>query len=93
MATARGHAIGAEELAMVTRVLQSGTLDAPAQAGVPGHGASRLPLTVPPTYGPGAFPTAERMVDQTLPVIDWSERHTDEHVEEVSRAVRAAVTA
>ncbi|WP_231933450.1 hypothetical protein [Micromonospora coxensis] len=45
-----------------------------------------------PTYGPGLCPVAERLVDSTLLVIDWNERYTDAHVDEIAHAVRVAVT-
>ncbi|MFI7215330.1 DegT/DnrJ/EryC1/StrS family aminotransferase [Micromonospora maritima] len=71
---------------------------APALTDAPVYGSSRFPLTVPPAdrepaYGPGTCPVAERLIDQTLLVIDWNERYTDDHVDEIARAVRAAVTA
>jgi dTDP-4-amino-4,6-dideoxygalactose transaminase len=70
---------------------------APALNGTPVYGSSRYPLTVPPAdrlpaYGRGAFPVAERLVDQSLLVIDWNERYTDAHVDEIAHAVRAAVS-
>lgn len=70
---------------------------APALTEAPVYGASRFPLTVPPAdrlpaYGPGAFPVAERMIERTLLVVDWNERYTDAHVDEIAQAVRTAVT-
>ncbi|MFC7547695.1 DegT/DnrJ/EryC1/StrS family aminotransferase [Plantactinospora sp. GCM10030261] len=69
---------------------------APALTDTPVYGTSRYPLTVPPadrlpTYGWGTLPRAERLLRQTLVVIDWNERYTDAHVDEIARAVRAAV--
>jgi hypothetical protein len=53
-------------------------------------------LTVPPAdrlprYGPGTCPRAERLIAETLVVIDWNERYTDAHVDRIAGAVRAAV--
>lgn len=55
---------------------------APALVDAPVYGASRFPLTAPPAdrlpaYGPGVCPVAERLIEETLPVIDWNERYTD----------------
>jgi perosamine synthetase len=70
---------------------------APALVETPIYGTSRYPLTAPPadrvpTYGWGAHPNAEQLITQTLLVIDWNERYTDTHVDEIARAMRAAVT-
>lgn len=69
---------------------------APALVEAPVYGSSRYPLTVPPadrlpTYGWGACPVAERLIRETLLVIDWNERYTDAHVDEIAAALRAAV--
>lgn len=70
---------------------------APALTEAPVYGTSRYPLTVPPadrvpTYGWGACPAAERLIKETLVVIDWNERYTDAHVDEIATTLRAAVT-
>lgn len=93
----------AERLAAAGVPARAGYLDqplhcAPALTEAPVYGRSRFPLTVPPAdrlpeYGPGRYPVAERLIDSTLLVIDWNERYTDEHVDEIARAVRAAVAA
>ncbi|SCL21916.1 dTDP-4-amino-4,6-dideoxygalactose transaminase [Micromonospora pallida] len=71
---------------------------APVLTEAPVYGGTRYPLTAPPadkvpTYGPGLCPAAERLIDSTLLVVDWNERYTDDHVDEIAQAVRAAVTA
>ncbi|WP_117213911.1 DegT/DnrJ/EryC1/StrS family aminotransferase [Allorhizocola rhizosphaerae] len=68
---------------------------APALVDAPIYGTSRFPLTVPPAdrlpeYGPGTCPVAERLVRDTLVVIDWNERYTDEHVDTIATALRRA---
>ncbi|MGH3655094.1 MAG: DegT/DnrJ/EryC1/StrS family aminotransferase [Micromonosporaceae bacterium] len=70
---------------------------APALVSAPVYGSSRYPLTAPPadrppSYGPGTCPVAERLIAETLLVIDWNERYTDAHVAEIAGAVRVAVT-
>lgn len=70
---------------------------APALTEAPVYGTSRHPLMVPPadrlpTYGWGACPVAERLIKETLVVIDWNERYTDAHVDEIASTLRAAVT-
>ncbi|MFC6016273.1 DegT/DnrJ/EryC1/StrS family aminotransferase [Plantactinospora solaniradicis] len=70
---------------------------APALVEAPTYGGSRYPLTVPPAdrvpaLGWGTRPNAERLITQTLLVIDWNERYTDTHVDQIAQAVRAAVT-
>ena len=69
---------------------------APALVDAPIYGTSRYPLSVPPAdrlprYGWGTLPEAERLIKQTLVVINWNERYTDAHVDEIATAVRAAV--
>jgi len=92
----------AEQLAAAGVPARAGYLEqplhcAPALTETPVYGTSRYPLTVPPAdrpprYGPGAFPVAERLLTETLLVIDWNERYTDDHVDDIARAVRAAVS-
>lgn len=92
----------AEKLVAAGVPARAGYLDeplhcAPALTEAPVYGSSRYPLTVPPAdrlppYGWGTLPAAERLVRQTLLVIDWNERYTEAHVDEIARAVRAAVT-
>lgn len=70
---------------------------APALVESPVYGTSHYPLTMPPAsrlpdYGWGTRPNAERLIRQTLLVIDWNERYTDAHVDQIAEAVRAAVT-
>lgn len=50
----------------------------------PVYGSSRYPLA---GYSPAACPEAERLVAETLVVIDWNERYTTEHVEAVAREI------
>lgn len=97
-----GNRAVAEKLAAAGVPARAGYLKeplhcAPALVDAAVYGTSRYPLTVPPAdrvpaYGWGACPVAERLVAQTLVVIDWNERYTDGHVDEIARAVRAAVT-
>ncbi|MBO4207203.1 DegT/DnrJ/EryC1/StrS family aminotransferase [Micromonospora echinofusca] len=70
---------------------------APVLTEAPCYGTSRYPLSTPPAdrvpeYGWGTRPNAERLVTQTLLVIQWNERYTDEHVDRIAAAVRRAVT-
>ncbi|MEH1015467.1 DegT/DnrJ/EryC1/StrS family aminotransferase [Micromonospora sp. CPCC 206060] len=70
---------------------------APVLTDAPFYGTSRYPLCTPPAdrlprYGWGTRPNAERLVTQTLLVIQWNERYTDEHVDRIAAAVRRAVT-
>lgn len=91
----------AEKLTAAGVPARAGYLDqplhcAPALTHAPVYGTSRYPLTVPPAdrlprYGPGTCPRAERLIAETLVVIDWNERYTDAHVDQIARAVRAAV--
>jgi dTDP-4-amino-4,6-dideoxygalactose transaminase len=52
----------------------------------PVYGTSRFPLA---GYEPAACPAAERLVAETLLVIEWNENYTDEHVDVVARVIRA----
>ncbi len=64
---------------------------APALVEAPIYGTSRFPLTAAdrlPDYGPGVCPVAERLVRETLVVIDWNERYTEAHVDAIAAAVR-----
>ncbi|WP_327091099.1 DegT/DnrJ/EryC1/StrS family aminotransferase [Nonomuraea sp. NBC_01738] len=56
---------------------------APALA-APVYGTSHYPLE---GYRPQACPEAERLVSDTLLVIDWNEHYTDEHVDAVAAAL------
>ncbi len=70
----------------------------PARAGYLGEPLNRAPVWNGPIYGsspyplegyaPDACPEAERLVAETLLVIDWNEHYTDEHVELVAERVR-----
>ncbi|GAA2360122.1 hypothetical protein GCM10010404_11820 [Nonomuraea africana] len=51
----------------------------------PIYGGSRYPLE---GYAPASCPEAERLVAETLLVIDWNEHYTDEHVEFVAERIR-----
>lgn len=78
--------------------LEEGLHCAPALVDAPVYGESRYPLTAPPAdrvpqYGRGTCPAAERMIDETLVVIDWNEKYTDAHVDAIATAIRAAVAA
>ncbi|NUR72569.1 MAG: DegT/DnrJ/EryC1/StrS family aminotransferase [Hamadaea sp.] len=73
--------------------LQEGLHCAPALVDAPVYGSSRFPLTSPPAdreprYGRGTCPVAERMIDETLIVIDWNENYTDDHVDTIADALR-----
>ena len=77
--------------------LQEGLHCAPALTTAPVYGSSRYPLTsppadAPPRYGPGRCPQAERMIGQTLVVVDWNERYTERHVDAIAEAVRSIAT-
>ncbi|GAA0912963.1 DegT/DnrJ/EryC1/StrS family aminotransferase [Nonomuraea longicatena] len=73
----------------------------PARAGYLSQPLNRAPALTAPVYGgsryplegyvPAPCPEAERMVDDTLLILDWNENYTDEHVEVVAGAVRAAL--
>ncbi|MEV4893639.1 DegT/DnrJ/EryC1/StrS family aminotransferase [Nonomuraea sp. NPDC055795] len=52
----------------------------------PLYGSSRYPLE---GYQAAACPEAERLVGDTLLVIDWNENYTGEHVAAISASVRA----
>ncbi|MEU7900852.1 DegT/DnrJ/EryC1/StrS family aminotransferase [Nonomuraea sp. NPDC049152] len=70
----------------------------PARAGYLGEPLNRAPVWSGPIYGasvyplegyaPNACPEAERLVAETLLVIDWNEHYTDEHVQLVAERVR-----
>ncbi|GAA2785844.1 hypothetical protein [Nonomuraea dietziae] len=47
----------------------------------------RLPLPAGGLHARG-LPEAERLVAETLLVIDWNERYTDEHVELIAERIR-----
>ena len=56
------------------------------------YGKSAFPLTSPPariewTYGPGLCPEAERLVDDTLVVLQWNENYTDADVDDIAAAL------
>ncbi|MFG3436390.1 DegT/DnrJ/EryC1/StrS family aminotransferase [Nonomuraea sp. NPDC047897] len=69
----------------------------PARAGYLAEPLNRAPVWAAPVYGgsryplegytPAACPEAERLVAETLVVIDWNERYTTEHVEAVAREI------
>ncbi|MGW4470420.1 DegT/DnrJ/EryC1/StrS family aminotransferase [Nonomuraea sp. NPDC004354] len=71
----------------------------PARAGYLGEPLNRAPVWSGPIYGgstyplagyvPNACPEAERLVAETLLVIDWNEHYTDEHVDAVAERVRS----
>jgi hypothetical protein len=48
----------------------------------PVYGASHYPLE---GYVPSPCPEAERLVAETLLIIDWNENYTPEHVDLVAR--------
>jgi dTDP-4-amino-4,6-dideoxygalactose transaminase len=57
------------------------------------YGGSGFPFTSPPArtefdYGPGLCPRAERLIDQTLLVVQWNEAYTDADVDEIASAFR-----
>jgi len=55
----------------------------------PVYGTSRFPLE---EYEPAACPEAERLVSETLLVIDWNENYTDEHIDAIAREIRRLVS-
>ncbi|MFI7440067.1 DegT/DnrJ/EryC1/StrS family aminotransferase [Nonomuraea indica] len=69
----------------------------PARAGYLAEPLNRAPVWAAPVYGssryplegyrPAACPEAERLVAETLVIIDWNERYTTEHVEAVAREI------
>ncbi|MEU4544540.1 DegT/DnrJ/EryC1/StrS family aminotransferase [Nonomuraea dietziae] len=75
-----------------------GAAGIPARAGYLGEPLNRAPVWQGPIYGgsrypleghtPAACPEAERLVAETLLVIDWNEHYTDEHVELVAERIR-----
>lgn len=55
------------------------------------YGGSGFPFTSPPartefTYGPGLCPRAERMIGETLLVVQWNEAYTDSDADEIAAA-------
>lgn len=69
---------------------------APALTENPIYGGSRYPLEVPPAsrlpeYGWGTLPEAERLINETLVVVDWNENYTDDHVDRIAAAIRKVV--
>ncbi|MBN6051797.1 DegT/DnrJ/EryC1/StrS family aminotransferase [Nonomuraea sp. RK-328] len=72
----------------------------PARAGYLGEPLNRAPVWHEPVYGtsrqplegytPADCPEAERLVADTLLVIEWNEHYTGEHVELVAREVARA---
>jgi len=57
------------------------------------YGNSGYPFTAPPArqeivYRRGDCPVAERMIDQTLMVMQWNEKYTDADVDDIIAAVR-----
>lgn len=69
---------------------------APALTEAPIYGSSRFPLTVPPAsrlpaYGWGTQPEAERLITETLVVIDLNENYTGDHVARIAAAIRKVV--
>ncbi|GAA2673185.1 DegT/DnrJ/EryC1/StrS family aminotransferase [Nonomuraea recticatena] len=75
-----------------------GAAGIPARAGYLGEPLNRAPVWKGPLYGgsryplegytPAACPEAERLVAETLLVIDWNEHYTDEHVELIAERIR-----
>jgi len=70
---------------------------APALTTNPIYGTSRFPMQVPPAdrvpaYGWGTQPNAERLIKDSLVVIDWNENYTDEHVDRIADALRKVLT-
>ncbi|MET7464728.1 DegT/DnrJ/EryC1/StrS family aminotransferase [Nonomuraea sp. NPDC005501] len=74
-----------------------GAAGVPARAGYLGEPLNRAPVWHAPVYGssrgplegytPAGCPEAERLVADTLLVIDWNEHYTGEHVEVVAREI------
>lgn len=70
---------------------------APALTTNPIYGTSRFPLQVPPAsrlpaYGWGTQPNAERLITETLLVVDWNENYTEDHVAQIAAALRKVAT-
>jgi len=70
---------------------------APALTSAAVYGTSRFPLRVPPAsrlpaLGWGTQPNAERLVRETLVVVDWNEHYTDDHVRRIASAIRMVAT-
>jgi dTDP-4-amino-4,6-dideoxygalactose transaminase len=70
---------------------------APALTGAAVYGRSRFPLQAPPAsrlpaYGWGTQPNAERLVRESLVVVDWNEHYTDDHVHRIASAIRMVAT-
>ncbi|MCP2351694.1 DegT/DnrJ/EryC1/StrS family aminotransferase [Nonomuraea roseoviolacea] len=72
----------------------------PARAGYLGEPLNRAPVWHGPVYGasrgpldgytPADCPEADRLVADTLLVIDWNEHYTGEHVDLIAREIAAA---
>ena len=41
--------------------------------------------------GWGTLPEAERLITETLVVVDWNEHYTDDHIDRIATAVRRVV--
>lgn len=85
-------ALSAEGVPAVAGWLQSPVYLYPALTERRTYGTSAFPLTSPParrdwTYGPGLCPVAERLVDDTLVVLQWNENYTDADVDDIAAAL------
>ncbi|MDF5753703.1 DegT/DnrJ/EryC1/StrS family aminotransferase [Spongiactinospora sp. TRM90649] len=58
----------------------------------PLYGTSRYPLTGTGSPGDASCPHAERLVSDTLLVVNWNENYTDEHVKAVAGALTDALS-
>jgi dTDP-4-amino-4,6-dideoxygalactose transaminase len=91
-----GRDIGEDELALLREVIDSGTLDCTRGTRVKvfecafaaHHGISHArAVSYDPADHPGTMQGLERVV-----VLPWNERYTNEHVDGIAAAVRAAVS-
>jgi perosamine synthetase len=86
-----GAALGDEGVPVSAGYLSQPVYDYPVLAERRLYGGSGFPFTSPPartefTYGPGLCPQAERLIDQTLLVVQWNEAYTDSDVDEIAAA-------
>jgi dTDP-4-amino-4,6-dideoxygalactose transaminase len=84
------RALAAEGIPARAGYLAEGLHQAPALTTNPVYGSSRFPLEGRDACGP--LPNAERLITETLVVVDWNEHYTPDHVERIATALRRVLT-
>nr|WP_246402134.1 DegT/DnrJ/EryC1/StrS family aminotransferase [Jiangella mangrovi] len=92
------EALTAEGIPAVAGWLQSPVYLYPALTERRTYGQSAFPLTSPParrdwTFHRGLCPQAERLVDDTLVVLQWNENYTDADVDDIAAALTKVAAA